>query len=369
MLSGAGRLGALGLAATIAAGSAFAQQQNPLPAVVVAPAAMTQVSETAVLTGRAVASQRVDIQPRVTGFIEARAFTEGAAVKAGEVLFRIEDAQYRAAVQQIEGALVSARASESLARIDRDRQKQLVDRNAVAQSQLDSAEAQLGKTQGEVMSLEAQLEQARLDLSYTEVKAPFDGFAGLADADVGALVTPQSGTLVTVTQTDPMRVEFPVSDAERLRFRAKVDAGEASTLDAVRLTLADGSVYPHPGDIDYSSVTVSTSTDTVIIRAVFPNPDRTILDGALVRVSLSYDRPKPVLTVPQQAVQRDMQGPFVMVVGDGSKVELRRVAIENTAQGRTVVSEGLKDGEQVIVEGVNKVRPGMEVDAAPAAGG
>jgi membrane fusion protein (multidrug efflux system) len=353
------------------AGSAvgYAQQQMPLPAVVTAPATMTQVSEVATLTGRAVASQKVAIQPRVTGFIESRTFTEGGPVTAGDVLFRIEDAQYRATVAEIEGALVAARAAESLARIERDRQKQLVDRKTVAQSALDMAEAELGRAQGEVMRLEAQRDKANLDLSYTVVKAPFDGITSLADVDEGALVTPQSGPLVTVTRTDPMTVQFPVSDAQRLRFRAQVAAGEASTLDAVTLTLADGSAYPHPGDIDFTSVAVSGSTDTVLIRAVFPNPDHQILDGALVRVGLSYDRPAPALTVPQQAVQRDMQGPFVMVVGSDSKVELRRIEVDGGNGGRTVVTKGLAEGDQVIVEGVNKARPGMQVDAAPATAG
>ncbi|MBP7242300.1 efflux RND transporter periplasmic adaptor subunit [Amaricoccus sp.] len=362
-------LAGLALAALLSPGPARAQQQAPAPAVTVALAETTDISEQAVFTGRAVAQQKVDIRARVSGFVEERPFVEGAPVEEGALLFRIEDAAYRASLAQIEASIASAEAERKLAEIERDRQATLVQRQAAAQAVLDVAEANLAKAVAAIEQLEAQRDRAALDLSYTRITAPFPGTTGLAAVDVGALVSPDSGPLVTLTRIDPMTVEFPIPERLTLEFNARVAKGEASRIGAVRLTLADGSEYPHPGDIDFADARVAQGTDTILVRAVFPNPEGRLRDGALVRGTLRAETPQKLLTVPSRAVSRDLQGFFALVVNPEGVVEQRRVGVGQTVDGRTVIEQGVTEGEQVIVEGLNKVRPGMKVDAALAAGG
>jgi membrane fusion protein (multidrug efflux system) len=210
---------------------------------------------------------------------------------------------------------------------------------------------------------------AALNLSYTEVKAPFAGSVGLSSFDVGALIGPDSGPLVTLVRTDPMTVEFPVTERDLLAYRAATGGGSTDDVRPVQLYLADGSAYALPGKVDFSDVTVDAGTDTVLIRAVFANPDGLLRDGSLVSVELTGGTPDPVLTVPQQAVQRDLTGPYVLVVDSAGLVEQRRIDLTRVTAGHAVVGGGLAVGERVITEGINKARPGATVNAALAGEG
>jgi len=356
--------GAAILTALLISGPVAAQQ---VPRVVVAVAEMSEVSQTAAFNGRVAASQKVALRARVSGFVQEIGFTEGGMVAEGDVLFRLEDDTYRFALAQAEASVDSASSAASLARIERDRQKELAVRGTSAQAVLDRAEADYLGRAAEVRRLEAQRDQAALNLSYAQIKAPFSGRVGLTAVDVGALVGPETGPLLTLVRTDTMMVEFPVTERELLRAKAR--AAELSGALAVSIVRADGTVYNQQGTLNFADVTVNQGTDTVLLRASFPNPDGALTDGALVSVRLAADGAAAQLTVPQQAVQRDLTGPYVLVVGADNVVQPRRVDVERLAEGLAVISSGLAEGEQVITEGVNKVRPGMTVDAALAGQG
>ncbi len=351
------------------AGCGDGKQANPAatappPAVTIVKVSATEIKPATTFTGRIEGKEKVDLRARVEGFLEKRQFVEGATVKNGELLFTIEKGLYQAAVDQASAALMTAEATLKLADLEVDRQTQLFQRNVTAQATLDQATAKQGEARGNMLAQKAALEKAELQLSYTDITSPITGRIGRASISVGNFVTPSSGTLATIVSQDPIYASFPVTQRELLEVR-KQQADNPEQY-VIHLQLADGSRYGSPGKLDFLDVTTSQGTDTVLARAVFPNPKGGLVDGQLVTVVAEAAKGESALVIPQQALQVDQSGPYVLVVDKDNKIAIRRVEVDTTRGTEAVVRKGLQAGESVVAEGVQRVRPGQVVTPTEA---
>jgi membrane fusion protein, multidrug efflux system len=315
--------------------------------------------------GRVEAIQHVDIRARVTGYLQKILFTEGDMVKQGQPLYQIEPDTFKAAETQARGALFEAQAKYQNAVAQRERIQELVKTSAATPAQLDKQVAAEKSAQGDVVIATANLQTAGINLGYTDITSPITGEIGRTNVTIGNVVGPDSGTLATIVSRDPMYVTFPVSQRDFLGLQRQ-EAKKKVTDLAVNLRFADGSVYPETGRINFVDVKVDRATDTVIVRATFPNPKSTLIDGQLVRVAVSTGTPEEKVLVPQAALIVDQQGPYVFVVVDG-KAKVQRLRLGGESGPNVIVEDGLKGGEQVVVQGMDTLRPGAAVLASPVA--
>jgi membrane fusion protein, multidrug efflux system len=344
------------------------------PAVGVVTAKIEPVYEANQYVGRIRAEKTVNLVARVTGFLERRLFKQGSDVARGQLLYVIEQPPYRAALAQSQAAVAQAEAELSNAITTLNRELQLLHTPAGQQSTVDNDRAAQLSDAAQLASARAQLETANINLGYTEIRAPIAGRIGITNISVGNVVGPSSGRLATIVSQDPMYVAFemPVVDALRLNDRYRPEGGLAAL--GVRIILPDGQTYSQTAKVDFMSNTVSSSTDTILVRGTVANPplpgpitegvaNRELTDGEFVTVILRSLKPEQVVVVPRQAVLEDQLGTYVLVVDAKSLAERRTVTLGQTTPATAVIASGLAAGERVIVEGIQRVRPGLKVDA------
>lgn len=360
-----------------------ARSQHPTggapPEVGVVTLAPERVVLTTELPGRTAPYLVAEVRPQVNGVLQKRLFTEGAEVRAGQQLYQIDPAPYRAAYEQARAALQVAEAALPAARSRAERLRGLVASRAVGEQDAIDAEAALAQAEASVAAAGAAVESARIQLAYTPIPAPISGRTGRSSVTPGALVTAyQPVPLVTIQQLDPIYVDVQQSSADLLRLRRVLASGaltrDERSASRVRLLLEDGTPYAHEGTLQFQDVTVTPTTGAVTLRLVFPNPETLLLPGMFVRAIVEEGVDEQAILAPQQGVQRDPRGnAFALVVGDGNQVETRELGIDRALGNRWRVTRGLAAGDRVIVDGLLAVRPGMAVSpvetTVPPAGG
>ena len=330
--------------------------------VVVQPERITITSE---LPGRASASLVAEVRPQVNGLIQKRLFTEGSDVVAGQELYQIDPAPFQAALDNAEAALGRAEASLPALRLRMDRVKQALVDKAVSQQDFDDADAALKQAEADAQVWKAMVRTARINLGYARIVSPISGRIGKSTVTDGAIVTAyQPMPLATIQQLDPIYVDVPQSTAE---FRPPQKEGEgAADMNKVQLILGDGTVYPQEGTLQFRDISVDPTTGSVILRMVFQNPNGVLLPGMFVRTVVKESINEQAILIPQQAVSRDPKGnPLALVVDASGKVEQRPLSLDRAIGSRWLVVSGLQAGDRVVVEGVQRARPGMPVKAVP----
>ncbi len=366
------------LAAIVWSAAAQAQMPGGPPAVGVVRATRQAVTETSEFIGRIQAVDRVALTARVTAFLEQRLFTEGTEVKEGDLLYRLERAPFEAAVAQQEAAVADASARLANANIQLARAQSLLSTPAGQRSAVDDAIANQRSQAAQVASAQAQLRIAQINLAYTEIHAPVSGKISRTNISVGNVVSPGSGPLASIVSQDPMYVVFPIAVRTEIDLEKRYAGQGGLNAAVIRLRLPDGTLYGQTGKIDYVEPSVQATTDTIVLRGRIANPplkpaepgkpvDRPLIDGEFVSVLVEGVEPVQALAVPRAAVLSDQQGDYVYVVDGHNRVEQRRIRLGQSTPSTAVIMSGLDPGEMVVLEGIQRVRPGIEVAPGPAA--
>jgi membrane fusion protein (multidrug efflux system) len=347
------------------------QQKSQSPAPIAEVSAVTvqpqQIMLTTELPGRTSARLVSEIRPQVSGIIQKRLFTEGVYVEAGQVLYQIDPAPFQAALDNANASLGRAEAHLPAIRSRADRFRELLVDKAVSQQDYDDAAAALKQAEADVQYWKATVETARINLGYTRIIAPISGRIGISNVTEGALVTAhQLAALATIQQLDPIYVDVPQATTELLRLQRRLEEGRLKyalkNQNKVKLILEDGTEYPLEGTLQFRDVTVDPSTGSVILRVIFPNPKGVLLPGMFVRAVVKEGVNKQALLIPQQSVSRDPKGnPVALIVDTEGKVQQRMLTVDRTIGYAWLVSSGIAQGDRVIVEGMQKVRPGASV--------
>jgi membrane fusion protein (multidrug efflux system) len=342
----------------------------PSPEVAVVTIQTNPVVTTTELAGRTSANLIAEVRPQVGGIIQKRLFTEGTDVKAGQPLFQIDPALYQVALDNARAGLARSEAQLSTIQLRETRMKDLLADKAVSKQDYDDAAAALKQVQADIQYGKASVEAAQINLKYTTVTAPISGRIGRSNVTEGALVTAhQPLALATIQKIDPMYVDVTQSTSDILKLRRQLQEGQLSKNGAaqqVRLILDDNSEYPWKGKLQFQDVTVDPTTGSVVLRMVFPNPKGMLLPGMFVRAIIQEGVHKNAMLLPQQAVFRDPKGnPLTFIVDQNGKVEQRTLKLDRAIGDAWLVSSGITAGERVIIEGMQKVRPGINVKTVP----
>lgn len=338
-------------------------------------AVVTVMPQRAVLTtelpGRTSAYRIAEIRPQVNGLIQKRLFTEGSDVNTGQVLYQIDPAPFKAALDNANASLNRAKASLTSIRLRAERYKELLSDKAVSQQEYDDAASSMNQAEADIQYWKAMVETANINLGYTSVTAPISGRIGKSTVTDGALVIAyQPTSLATIQQLDPIYVDVPQSTAEMLRLNRRLKDGSFNQNEPnqknVKLFMEDGTAYPLDGKLQFRDITVDPTTGTVILRIVFPNPQEILLPGMFTRVVIEEGVQGQAILIPQQSVSRDLKGnPIALIVDMENKVQPRMLTLERAIGDQWLVSLGLAFGDRVIVEGLQKTRPGSVVKAVP----
>ncbi|PMJ89675.1 efflux RND transporter periplasmic adaptor subunit [Vibrio sp. 10N.261.55.A7] len=338
--------------------------QTPLPLVVTQQTDMIDYRGSMTFIGRAEAVDDTDITAQVTGYLQSRHFEEGQMVEEGELLYSIEPSQYEAQVATAKAELARMNSDLKKAVLDYERGERLLPKGSISKADFDALTASLRGAEALVEAAKAQVRLAEVNLSYTQIVAPFSGRISDSKVSKGDLISPQSGVLTTLVSLDPIHASFSVSERDRLGNALETAKGNASsnTKDVeVSITLENGTRYGHSGSLNFLGNRVNINTGTIDMRALIPNPDHKLLPGQHVRVELHAENTVPVIAIPRKAVQSDLEGDFVMVVTEGNIVERRNVELGTQTPEGVIVPFGLSENEQVVVQGLQRIRNGMPV--------